>query len=157
MATAAIDTLRYAEKLKEGGVETSTASQMARALNDELVDYVPTKVELEPRFAAIEAAFEAINARFEAVDARFEALEAKFEARFEALETKFEARFDALEAKIDSLATSLKVTNAMMVLGFALLGTLGLFQLTRDSSATTAPVVIERLVPSNTLPVEATP
>lgn len=139
MATAAIDTLRYAEKLKEGGVETSTASQMARALNDELVDYVPTKVELEPRFAAIEAAFEAMD------------------ARFEALETKFEARFDALEAKIDSLATSLKVTNAMMVLGFALLGTLGLFQLTRDSSATTAPVVIERLVPSNTLPVEATP
>lgn len=135
MATAAIDTLRYAEKLKEGGVERSTASQMARALNDELVDYVPTKADLEPRFASIEAAFKAINARFEAVD----------------------ARFDALNAKIDSLATSLKVTNAMIVLGFALLGTLGLFQLTRDSSAAAAPVVIERLVPSNTQPVESTP
>ena len=132
MATAAIDTLRYAEKLKEGGVETSTASQMARALNDELVDYVPTKADLEPRFASIEAAFEA-------------------------LEAKFEARFDALEARIDSLATSLKLTNTMMVLGFGLLGTLGLFQLTRDSSAAAAPVVIERLVPSNALPVEPTP
>lgn len=132
MATAAIDTLRYAEKLKEGGVETSTASQMARALNDELVDYVPTKADLEPRFASIEAAFEA-------------------------LEAKFEARFDALEARIDSLATSLKLTNTMMVLGFGLLGTLGLFQLTRDSSAAATPVVIERLVPSNALPVEPTP
>ena len=134
MATAAIDTLRYAEKLKQGGVEASTASQMARALNDELVDYVPTKADLEPRFASMEAAFEAIAARFEAVD----------------------ARFDALEARIDSLATSLKLTNTMMVLGFGLLGTLGLFQLTRDSSAA-APVVIERLVPSNALPVEPTP
>lgn len=167
MAAAAIDTLRYAEKLKDGGVERSTANEMARALNDELSDHVPTKTDLEPRFASIEATFQSIDARFEAIDARFEAIDARFEAidaRFEALEAridaldvKFEARFEALEAKFDSLAASLKVTQAMMILGFGLLGTLGVFQLTRDSSAAAAPVTIEQPAAIDAMPVEATP
>ena len=128
MATAAIDTLRYAERVKESGVEHSTANEMARALNDELADHVPTKVDLEPRFESLETKVESLDTKFEA---RCDALEAKFDARCDAMEAKFEARINALdaklEAKFDSLAASLKTTNAMMLFGFALLGTLGFF------------------------------
>ena len=158
MATAAIDTLRYAERVKESGVEHSTANEMARALNDELADHVPTKVDLEPRFESLETQVESLDTKFEA---RCDALEAKFDARCDALEAKFEARINALdaklEAKFDSLAASLKTTNAMMLFGFALLGTLGFFQLAKDPSPPPAPVAIERPAVPNAPPVESTP
>lgn len=158
MATAAIDTLRYAERVKESGVEHSTANEMARALNDELADHVPTKVDLEPRFESLETKVESLDTKFEA---RCDALEAKFDARCDAMEAKFEARINALdaklEAKFDSLAASLKTTNAMMLFGFALLGTLGFFQLAKDPSPPPAPVAIERPAVPNAPPVESTP
>ena len=169
MATAAIDTLRYAERVKESGVEHSTANEMARALNDELADHVPTKVDLEPRFESLETKVESLDTKFEArcdaleakFDARCDALEAKFDARCDAMEAKFEARINALdaklEAKFDSLAASLKTTNAMMLFGFALLGTLGFFQLAKDPSPPPAPVAIERPAVPNAPAVESTP
>ncbi len=165
MATAAIDTLRYAERVKESGVEHSTANEMARALNDELADHVPTKVDLEPRFSSLEAKVESLETKVDTLDAKFEvrcdALEAKFDARCDAMEAKFEARINALdaklEAKFDSLAASLKTTNAMMLFGFALLGTLGFFQLAKDPSPPPAPVAIERPAVPNAPPVESTP
>ena len=165
MATAAIDTLRYAERVKESGVEHSTANEMARALNDELADHVPTKVDLEPRFSSLEAKVESLETKVDTLDAKFEvrcdALEAKFDARCDAMEAKFEARINALdaklEAKFDSLAASLKTTNAMMLFGFALLGTLGFFQLAKDPSPPPAPVAIERPAVPNAPAVESTP
>ena len=165
MATAAIDTLRYAERVKESGVEHSTANEMARALNDELADHVPTKVDLEPRFSSLEAKVESLETKVDTLDAKFEvrcdALEAKFDARCDAMEAKFEARINALdaklEAKFDSLAASLKTTNAMMLFGFALLGTLGFFQLAKDPSPPPAPVAIERPAVPNAPPMESTP
>ena len=168
MATAAIDTLRYAERVKESGVEHSTANEMARALNDELADHVPTKVDLEPRFSSLEAKVESLETRFDTLETKVDTLDAKFEARCDALEAKFDARCDALEARIDaldakleakfsSLAASLKTTNAMMLFGFALLGTLGFFQLAKDPSPPPAPAVIERPAVPNAPPVESTP
>ena len=165
MATAAIDTLRYAERVKESGVEHSTANEMARALNDELADHVPTKVDLEPRFESLETKVESLDTKFEA---RCDALEAKFDARCDALEAKFDARCDALEARIDaldakleakfsSLAASLRTINAMMLFGFALLGTLGFFQLAKDPSPPPAPAAIERPAVPNAPAVESTP
>lgn len=158
MATAAIDTLRYAERVKESGVEHSTANEMARALNDELADHVPTKVDLERRFESLKTQVESLDTKFEA---RCDALEAKFDARCDAMEAKFEARINALdaklEAKFDSLAASLKTTNAMMLFGFALLGTLGFFQLAKDPSPPPAPAAIERPAVPNAPPVESTP
>ena len=186
MATAVIDTLRYAEKLERGGVEHSTANEMAHALNAELADHVPTKADLEQRSESMEnsvdamevkfdarfdamdakwnametkfeARWEAMEARFDAMDARCDAIEAKFDARCDAMEAKFEARFDAMDAKIESLASALKVTNAMMILGFGLLGTLGIFQLAKDPSPVAAPVAIERPAAPNAPPVELPP
>lgn len=168
MATAAIDTLRHAERVKESGVEHSTANEMARALNDELADHVPTKVDLEPRFSSLEAKVESLETRFDTLETKVDTLDAKFEARCDALEAKFDARCDALEARIDaldakleakfdSLAASLKTTNAMMLFGFALLGTLGFFQLAKDPSPPPAPAAIERPAVPNAPPVESTP
>lgn len=139
VATAVIDTLRYAEKLERGGVEHSTANEMAHALNDELADHVPTKADLEQRFesmenrghaieAKVDAGFDSMDVKFDAMDVKFDAMDmkidamdVKFEARFEALEAKVDAMDAKFEAKFDSLAASLKVTNAMMILGFGLL------------------------------------
>lgn len=157
MATAVIDTLRYAEKLERGGVEHSTANEMAHALNDELADHVPTKADLEQRFESMENRGHAIEAK---VDAGFDSMDVKFDAmdvKFEALEAKVDAMDAKFEAKFDSLAASLKVTNAMMILGFGLLGALGFFQLTKDASPVAAPVAIERPAASNAPPVELPP
>lgn len=172
MATAVIDTLRYAEKLERGGVEHSTANEMAHALNDELANHVPTKADLEQRFESMENSLDAmevkfdarfdameakVDARFEAMDVKVDAMDAKFGARFEALEAKVDAMDSKFEAKFDSLAASLKVTNAMMILGFGLLGTLGIFQLAKDPSPVAAPVAIERPAAPNAPPVELPP
>ena len=43
MSQAAIDTLRFAHRLKEAGVDPGQAEAMARALGDELADQLATK------------------------------------------------------------------------------------------------------------------
>ena len=46
MSQAAIDTLRFANRLKEAGVEPGQAEAMARALGDELADQLATKADI---------------------------------------------------------------------------------------------------------------
>lgn len=46
MATTAIDTLRFARKLKDAGVPPDQAEAMADALGSELVDQLATKADL---------------------------------------------------------------------------------------------------------------
>ena len=46
MATTAIDTLRYARKLRDAGVPPDQADAMAEALGSELVDQLATKADL---------------------------------------------------------------------------------------------------------------
>ena len=46
MATTAIDTLRYARKLKEAGVPSDQAEAMADAIGSELVEQLATKADL---------------------------------------------------------------------------------------------------------------
>lgn len=47
MATAAIDTLRYARKLEGAGVPPDQAEAMADAIGSELTDQLATKTDLE--------------------------------------------------------------------------------------------------------------
>lgn len=47
MATTAIDTLRYARRLKEAGVPSEQAEAMADAIGSELVDQLATKADLD--------------------------------------------------------------------------------------------------------------
>ena len=46
MSQAAIDTLRFANRLKEAGVEPGQAEARARALGDELADQLATKADI---------------------------------------------------------------------------------------------------------------
>ena len=150
MNATVIDTLRFANRLKESGFDPSHAEGMACALGDELAERMLTRRDLDEfrvsfdarfeaidaqferidaRFEAIDARFEAIDARFEAIDARFEAIDARFEAidsRIDSLDAKFEAKFDALDLKIESVQREVSgkfnVLACMMVLGFTVLG-----------------------------------
>ncbi len=150
MSTTVIDTLRFADRLKEAGFEGPQAEGMARALGDELAERMLTRRDLqealrpidarfdsmESRFDSMESRFDAMesrfDARFEAVDARFEAVDARFEAvdaRFDAMEDKFDAKFDAMGAEIRSvhreLSGKFNVLVGVMALGFTLLAGLG--------------------------------
>ena len=47
MVTTAIDTLRYARRLKDAGVPHDQAEAMADAIGSELVEQLATKVDLD--------------------------------------------------------------------------------------------------------------
>ncbi|MCY4059629.1 MAG: hypothetical protein OXG44_16695 [Gammaproteobacteria bacterium] len=136
-----IDTLRFADRLKDAGFEAPKADGLARALAEELGDRVLTRIDhdaLGLRIDGLEAKFEALEAKF---DAKFEAMEAKFDAKFEALEFKFNARFEGLEArfeglearfvglesKFESLHTNLKLLMGVFAVGFSLVIGLGIY------------------------------
>ena len=109
MDATVIDTLRFADRLKEAGFEVPQAEGMARALGDELAERMLTRRDLHEALQPIHAKFDAMEARFEGVDSRFDATESKFEgvdSRFDAMESKFEgidSRFDAMESKFDAM------------------------------------------------------
>ena len=143
MNATVMDTLRFANRLKEAGFETPQAEGMARALGDELMERMVTKSDLdameakfEGKFDAMESRFDAMeakfDAKFDAVEGKFDAVEARFEAmegRFEAMEGKFDAKFEGVDAKIDSvhreLSGKFNILLGVMALGFTLLFGLG--------------------------------
>ena len=136
MNATVIDTLRFANRLKEVGFDPSHAEGMACALGDELAEHMLTrrdldefKVVVDARFERIDARFDAIDARFEGIDARFEGIDARFEAidsRIDSLDAKFEAKFDALDLKIEAVQREVSgkfnLLACVMVFGFTLLG-----------------------------------
>ncbi len=109
-----IDTLRFADRLKDAGFDPPKADGLARALGEELADRVLTRIDhdalglridgldakFDAKFEAMEAKF---DAKFEAMEARFEAMETRFDTRFEAMEAKFDARLEGLEARFGGL------------------------------------------------------
>ncbi|MDE0177824.1 MAG: hypothetical protein OXP36_04445 [Gammaproteobacteria bacterium] len=143
-----VDTLRFADRLKEAGFDPPKADGLARALGEELGDRVLTRIDhdaLVMRIDGLEAKF---DAKFEAMEAKFEAMEAKFDAKFEAMEVKFDARFEGLEArfeglearfegleatfvgleaKFESLHTNLKLLMAVFAIGFTVVIGLGMY------------------------------
>ena len=128
MNATVIDTLRFANRLKQAGFEPDQAEAVSRAFNDELVEGLVTKTDLDAavttlrgeigklentmlgKFAEIDAKFGQIDAKFEAIDHKFDAMDAKFDAKFEAIDhkfdamdAKFDAKFDAMDAKFDAM------------------------------------------------------
>ena len=124
MNATVIDTLRFANRLKEVGFDPSHAEGMACALGDELAERMLTRRDLDEFKVVVDARFDGIDARFTAIDARFEAIDAKIDN----LDAKFEAKFDALDLKIESVQREVSgkfnVLACMMVLGFTVLGAL---------------------------------
>ena len=80
MSLTLINTLRFADRLKEAGFTGTQAEALARTLGDELTEQLPSKAD------------------FQTLEAKFDALETKLEGRIDALETKF----PALETKLDA-------------------------------------------------------
>ena len=110
MSATVIDTLRFADRLKEAGFERPQAEGMARALGDELAERMLTRRDLHEALGPIHARLDAMDARFEGIDARLDAMDAKFELRFEgidarldAMDAKFERRFEGVDARLDAM------------------------------------------------------
>ena len=101
MSQTLINTLRFADRLKEAGFAGAQAEALARVLGDELTEQLPSKAD-----------FQTLQADFKTLEAKFEGLEAKFDA----LETKF----DALEAKFDGLRFTLNIVLVLVGLLVAL-------------------------------------
>ena len=117
MHAAVIDTLKFADRLKESGFEPPQAEGLARALGDELAERMVTKRDLDDATQSVLATIETTDAKFEAkfgaMDQKFEArfdtmdqkfgtMDQKFEARFGVTGTKFEARFGAMDGKSEA-------------------------------------------------------
>ena len=116
MSDPLIDTLRYADRLKDAGFKPQQAEGMARALADEMTDRLVTRTDLD-------SSTRKINGRIDALGTRINALETKFEA--------FGTRFEALDMKIDSvyreLSSKFNILLGVMVLGFSLTIGLGVY------------------------------
>lgn len=131
MKATVIDTLRFANRLKEAGVEPRQAEAMSRTINDELTEGVVTKHDLD---AAVAELKHESAAKFAAIDARFDALDAKLESRFEATDARFDAmdgKFDAMDGKFsamfEALSTRVGVQGRYTFLVLALIAGLGLY------------------------------
>ena len=66
MTTTAIDTLRYARRLKNAGVPADQAEAMADAIGAELVDQLATKADLKATRTDVSAAVAATRADLKA-------------------------------------------------------------------------------------------
>lgn len=64
MATTAIDTLRYARRLRDAGVPPDQAEAMADAIGSELVDQLATKADIRETKAEIRALRSGAEGRF---------------------------------------------------------------------------------------------
>ena len=70
MSGTMIDTLQFADRLKDSGFESRQAEGMARALDDEwarTVERLATKSDLEREIGKVSAKVEALDAKIEAL------------------------------------------------------------------------------------------
>ena len=86
MMQTLINTLRFADRLKEAGFAAVQAEALARTLGDELTEQLPSKAD-----------FQDLRADFKTLRAEFNALDAGLTGRMDALESGLTGRMDALE------------------------------------------------------------
>ena len=115
-----IDTLRYADNLKQSGIRPGYADAMSRSLNIELSHRMLTKADLSDAVDAMGQRLDAVEQRLDAVELRLDAMERQFNRRFE----EVDRRFEALEKAVD---IRFKVMMSTLLFGFTLLTALGLF------------------------------
>ena len=129
MSQTLINTLRFADRLKEAGFAGTQAEALARVLGDELTEQLPSKADfmaLQADFKTLEVKFDALEAKFDRLEEKFSGLETKFsslEAKFDGLEEKFsglEVKFSGLEAKFDGLRFTLNIVLVLVGLLVAL-------------------------------------
>ena len=140
-----IDTLRYADNLKQAGVDDAHADGMSRALNVELSERMLTKEDLreafdrhsrmfDERLAARDKRLDAVEQRLGVIEQRLGAVEQRLEAmdaRMDAFERDIDRRFADVHWRIDALESLVNLRFKMMMgtmaFGFTVVIALGLF------------------------------
>ena len=136
MSQTLINTLRFADRLKEAGFAGAQAEALARILGDELTEQLPSKADfqtLQADFKTLEGKFDTLEGKFDTLEGKFDTLEGKFDSldrRLDALEGKFdsldrrldalEGKFGVLEAKFDGLRYTLNLVLVLVGLLMAL-------------------------------------
>ena len=117
-----IDTLRFADRLKEAGFIGPQAGALARTLGDELTEQLPSKAD----FKTLEAKVDALDT---SLNGRVDALESRPDGRIDALGIDLSVRFESLAAKIDGLGyriIALLVLNGLSLVLVSVILALGL-------------------------------
>ena len=137
MTATVIDTLRYADRLKQAGVEPGQAEGMSRALNDELTEGLVTRKDLNDAVTGLKGdlndAVKELRGDIDGLGNRIDVLETKFDAKFDGVDAKFDAvdaRFEAMDAKFDAKFDALRSQNKHVFLVLALIAGLGLYNAT---------------------------
>lgn len=81
MQATVIDTLRYANRLKDAGVDGVQAEAMALAINDELVSGLATKDDLNRAVGELRGQMDGLRGEMGGLRAELGALNAKFETQ----------------------------------------------------------------------------
>ena len=92
MSQTLINTLRFADRLKEAGFAGAQAEALARVLGDELTEQLPSKAD----FQTLQADFKTLAAKFDGLAAKFDGLAAKVDG--------LAAKVGGLTAKVGGLA-----------------------------------------------------
>lgn len=142
MKATVIDTLRFANRLKEAGFAPGQAEAMSRAFNDEFAEGLATKQDLGNAVTELKHQIATETAR---VDAKVDAMDAKFEgsfravnSRFDAMDAKFDAKFDAMDEKFGALSAQFAAQSRYVFLVLALVAGLGLYNAVAPHFAATA-------------------
>ena len=76
MSQTLINTLRFADRLKEAGFAGAQAEALARVLGDELTEQLPSKAD----FQTLQADFKILETKFDGLEARFDGLEGRLDS-----------------------------------------------------------------------------
>lgn len=126
MTATVIDTLRYADRLKQAGVESGQAEAMSRALNDELTEGLVTRKDLDDAVSELKGDIGGLGNRIDALETKFDAKFDAIDTKFDAIDTKFGAvdtKFEAVDTKIDALRGQIRYVFLVL----ALIAGLGLY------------------------------
>ena len=108
MHATVIDTLRYADRLKDAGLEPRQAEAMSRALNDELTEGLVTKPDLD----------EAVLLLKGDIDDRFSQLKGDIDDRFSQLKGDLDDRTSQLSIGLANLGARVDTLENTVAVGF---------------------------------------
>ena len=133
MESRVIDTLRYADRLKEAGIETRQAEAMSRAINAELTEGLVTKTDLDKLGTRMMAKFDELSNRLMKQGAHTDSLEQRMDRlahRMDALEKRLaavEVGLASLKVEVEALASRVTTQGRHVFLVLALIAGLGLY------------------------------
>ena len=112
MAALTFDTLKFAERLKSGGMPPAQAIAEAEALRDVLSEALDTTVATKTDIGDVKSEIRSVRTEISRLDA-------KLEAKFAQLESKIDLKFGLVDAKFDKINWMLGVIIALATASFA--------------------------------------